>query len=1472
MEAPIEVLRIDQATVSKEITRFRACDPDTRCFYCREWAQFIYKKHFVYTAKTLEEIPDQASHPNTVIAGPYHINYIMDDTPLEQKEDPKELLENITSNNNSTLLSEVITSCKQWIIKPNAHYGLPDLFEPIIFNPFPDAIPLVEDTKDPSQILDPLIIERHSICLPSDSFHLLKNLTGDILLSHSQPSCEHKKPESLTPAELEVERAIFNEDETVAVQKTLAELTAVLNDVWKPLTNYLERIQSWDKDYSRLMGRDCQASIDEYFNSQQFESLNDKWATKYALLFKKKKSTDEELKKVDSVVEDHFDTLKTISFQFVNDFVPNRFKEISEFLARYCREMKQELVKIEQEKESQDKKIIFDINALASIGAESTQKMKETLKRVSAEMASRLTAYHGEIDEILTVYRTSRPTLSSRIDKITHKDFKKKVKKVESGYYSIRQYLRYELTEKMYPEIDFCNSILASLNPLMQEAERVEKLTLVKEANKFIKSHKDLVEKRFDLLDRFEEGVQDGRRELAGILGKLFLKEGMRIQGDNLALQRQNTLLKSMGLPASEEEPATKKKKSKKKSALVDAPDTSKKAEAKPVTTKAKALSVASPIVKQNTSDASPKSKADPLKPKKVTVPEKVTAPEKVTVSEKTKSLNESNAEVNVNGKKNNHVHLDQGKNEIQDWDTIKRAVLELPKNETKSKVIQQQQSDWSRVSKSNVIKEWNGDDSKIVTENNINNKASSSENTRSSKPTLQEPIIPQDGWAKIVKKDIEIPLIQHLNKPIIEQTLQEDWPSAIRSQSPLEGTHTTVEQAIPESGWAKIVAKNIDTAPIKNDAITTEDSIPQTGWTIEEPAVQEEEWNNQVSQEDGRSSIVKKNVNVTPAVSQHDNDYAEKTPEKKSESVDLNGSQWDISSSENVTTMWGSSEAVTINLSDMNDGVPIKTTTNDSQDNWIDDEVSTVNDDWESQLSQQPSTLNDKWKGSEITTTESIGGWDVPSISMGSTGGWEPSDPETVEVKWQDIASNNKDQAQLPSLNNKNGYDSGTDKQVRKVNDKPLNNIHNDLGTKDNKSTENFNNTNKPISISMTDDWNKTDNFKKPLNNSTWDKTSNTESIGGWGIPSAASSDWAEKDDWKAQKPERESWMSSNGNTQKDGWRNKRLNSNNNTNINNDGWASSKPEKKTNNNWRMKGKPEEKQSFEPKEVPKSWMQESSKSADTKPPGLAPSAVDNATSNVNTYPIISLDSTNSISNVLAPIPSTSLSTSSNFAISPASSTPAFAIPPANTTTAFAHNSLSSFPMPLLPNLQYQAPLPDNLASLSNEHLVMIVQSLHRENSQLIQSIYSLQQEMNVFTSRYAEIMTLSREREAQALQLFEARKQTEMEEKRLYVMTLENRIKQLEEQCKNNQNGDRVTAGFGNQDLFAGYREEMRTSPNTNENSHRGHHSSHKRHWGKSHAVRCGNCGELGHSSAGCKGLCRYCGSLEHLSEACPMN
>ncbi|KAG1438862.1 hypothetical protein G6F56_012497 [Rhizopus delemar] len=162
---------------------------------------------------------------------------------------------------------------------------------------------------------------------------------------------------------------------------------------------------------------------------------------------------------------------------------------------------------------------------------------------------------------------------------------------------------------------------------------------------------------------------------------------------------------------------------------------------------------------------------------------------------------------------------------------------------------------------------------------------------------------------------------------------------------------------------------------------------------------------------------------------------------------------------------------------------------------------------------------------------------------------------------------------------------------------------------------------------------------------------------------------------------------------------------------------------------------------------------------------------------------------------------------------------------------------------LMPNVttQFQEPLPANVDEFGKDMLLLMVKNLHRENSTLISSVYSQQQDMAMMNKRYTEVMALTRERETQTVQLLETRQKTEMEKAKAYVISLESRIKELEQ-------SKAQTAGFGNQDLFAGYRDEMKSPTNNYQRN-----NTNKKMWQKSAVIRCGNCGETGHSSSDCK-------------------
>lgn len=1410
METPIEVLRVEQSAISKELARFRACDIETRSLFCREWAQYIYKKHFVWNAKTQEEfVPDDGiSSATTLTAGKYQINFLTTvtqhhhhcDCVHENETDHvhqdnvfkkerssllgkkfEELAASWTSadaNNAESLLQQIMTGCQVWMTLPSGYTGLPDSFEPAEFNPYPDAIPLVDDVKDPSQLLDPLIIERQALCLPSDCFHLLKNLTGDILLSHTTPTCQHSKPTAKTPADLEVDRAIFNEHGAKAVTQALKELNMALDVSWHPLNRFLQHLGELEKRRAHLMGKGCQANIDAYFASQNYVSFVDRWSSAQAE-YKNKKSTDEEINKVDTMFEQHLENLKSAVKDFMSAFVPDVLEEIHvltndlwKMVVPTIYELGERMADREASKGSENAVKIdeslksLDVDYLKKM--ESTKEVDSAKKRITASLNEKVDEYMVEIDALFKLYKdTSRSNLSGRLEKLNNKDFKKKVKKVESMYYSIRQTFRYEVTEKIFPESLFCKFALVCLEPLLQEGEMVEALTIETEVKRFAEAYKDLWQVRDDLLHKFEQGVQTGRRELAGVLGKLFLKEGMRIQGDNLALKRQNSLLKSMGMEVSEEEPK-KKSKSKKKSASGASTPAQQQEPLAAVSTPVKQspLKKTAPVTPpaepvKKTPEITAAKKVSPVNPaapaKSLPVspePSKAASP---TVTPKTASI-KSLPVSPVSVKAATPITIKEKKpvaeKIVEEMKPIVAAVKKPIVSEVNKSVV-------SEVKKPAVPEYKKFDNKKPLA-------SAYTVKVKSSKIPAPAPIIESKVEPKVEQKSAE-------KKKKAAAAAPKKKEVSIEKEVPVEKKEVPVEKEVVVAKKEIVVEKKIavetndilNFSTVRASIIKSNNEVAPQNYRNVKLATQElevQDWNDlraQVQLEESQKKV-KEPVAWTQPIETGWSVIAAKKPV-----AETNWSNAATAASSDTSSLkdtelggWGTPKKSAVSPALSTVSSAWSTTATTGHENGSGNASPAVSAPpgliTSPAVAQNPLSAPPGWGplSDTVKPAPPPGLSAIPDVPVAQKPapppGWGPSTDSLVAEKTVDVPPGWSPLSEAPvadkTVSPPPGWGPLTDTPVVK---NPVEATSGRWGA-------------------LAD----TTVAEKPTTSS---KASPDVVLGGWGKPTTSAT-WAEKKSKAIPAPKAAPPKTSTG------WSSTK-------NQSGDGWDS------THTPWKNEEEP-------------------AAAAVVAPP------------RVNTDP-----------------PATSISVS----VTPVSSKPPGLSAPEPVT------SISSF---ILPGTQpqFQDPLPDNLIDMAPDMLALVCSNLHRENGSLLQSVYSMQQDMTMMTTRYTEIMSLAREREAQNLKLFESRKQTELEDIRRYVLSLEARLKQMEEK------NDRVTAGFGNQDLFAGYREEMRTTspPNTNHNQHHGSRNNYsgnnRKLWQKHNTVvRCGNCGEIGHESAECK-------------------
>jgi hypothetical protein len=589
----LDCLKVDHSVVAKELAKFRACEPVTRTLYCREWAQYIYKRHFAYNAKTQEEMSQLRT-----ISGPGGYKMCIGGPSPDTREIASSVCTRVSKQMESyfsepqrngprqgEFLSNLLSECESWQKLPNSMSWLPDYFDPVVFDSFPDAIPLPDDPKDPSQLLDALIIDKSSLSLPSSCFHLLKNLNAEVLASQTQPICGHRKPMAKNPTELDVERKIFADKFEKVTTVVYSDIEKLLLDVWKDLNATLSGLKSLMAFWRKEMGPDLILMLSEFCrsNRDKLMGFNEYWSP-YAENFKKKKSTTS-VGDIDMAFYQYLDNIREIANSFEKDFMGSRYKSaisLVQSLQTLCGDVLQKKME-DMKRHGVEKfhKAVLDSCSTARnfvLKPEHLEHVQDNVEAVQDKMDVMLKELYEELDGIKEQYeKESQKNVVGRLEKIAHREFKKRVKKLESMQQNLRQNFASEFMANIFPEQQFAQMALVTLISVMQEGEQIECDEMDDFMFDFVDENEELLAQRDDLILDYEEGVHTGRTQLSGLVGKLYLKEGMRIQGDSLALKRQNSLLKSMGIATdttddSSASPAnsgsgSKKKKKKKKNA-----------------------------------------------------------------------------------------------------------------------------------------------------------------------------------------------------------------------------------------------------------------------------------------------------------------------------------------------------------------------------------------------------------------------------------------------------------------------------------------------------------------------------------------------------------------------------------------------------------------------------------------------------------------------------------------------------------------------------------------------------------------------------------------------------------------------------------------------------------------------------------------------------------------------------------------
>ncbi|KAF9326281.1 hypothetical protein BG006_010286 [Podila minutissima] len=608
-------LKVETALLTKELSKFRACDQGT-CFYCREWAQWVFKKTFGKEKGTGSD--KKGSRPgangslNTGSGSEpkkKHKEYAMVVCERFYQRSTADSVSNPSTRSNSKgggtgangagsvaaaaiaaskagtgtaaapsntgitqdgFVAEIVDTVRDWIQQPSALYTSPEVFSLVDFEALYAAYPLQNQEQNQAQddvtpILSTITIEKAHMILGHQGYPLLKRVTKAQLQNQiMNPTCQHTKGHSKSPADLELDKELFNEELKKMRMRDQEGLRKQIGPVWKHVEEALDRMDGAEKVRSGILGPTRGKEFAQTYKNQ-LVSFQEIWANMEASVKKnssKKKSaagdnTLEPVEEVDQAFKLFIDNLQHIHKQLTADVLESSERSLREFIkelaAAQTKILKLALVRIQEGKVGSAR--------IDKILEESPEKCRSALKMVDqlipifdTKMAqfrvlvlNKLKEVDEEVEAVASTYwNESQKTVQGRLEKAANKDFRRRIKKLEFLSTETRKWF-FQSRLTLFSSLDFATVCLNTLGILMEEAEVLEAVQLGLHDDHFRSRVLKSQEGRLKLAQQFREGVKTGRRVLAVMVSRLMMREGARAMGEMAAIQKEKKFLKSIG-------------------------------------------------------------------------------------------------------------------------------------------------------------------------------------------------------------------------------------------------------------------------------------------------------------------------------------------------------------------------------------------------------------------------------------------------------------------------------------------------------------------------------------------------------------------------------------------------------------------------------------------------------------------------------------------------------------------------------------------------------------------------------------------------------------------------------------------------------------------------------------------------------------------------------------------------------------
>ncbi|KAF9180436.1 hypothetical protein BGZ50_006241 [Haplosporangium sp. Z 11] len=626
-------LKVEMALLTKELSKFRACDQNT-CFYCREWAQWVFKKTFGKDKNNSGAVDKKGGRSggsnSSTGTSPGATGANSGSEPKKKHKEyamvvcerfyQRSTADNIangghgrskgavsgagsvaaaaiaaskagtgtgpTSSSTGSVqegfVAEIIDTVRDWIKQPSALYTSPEVFSLVDFEALYAAYPLLTQEQnqqhdDVTPILSTISVEKAHMILGHQGYPLLKRVTKAQLQNQiMNPTCQHTKSHSKTPADLELDKDLFNEELQRMRMRDQEGVRKQIGPVWKHVEEALERMDGAERVRSGILGPSrakefAQTYKDRLVTFQEIWSNVEAKAKKNA---SKKKgsavecSTTDPVAEVDQGFQLFIDNLQYIHKQLTADVLESSERSLREFIKELAgaqtKILKLALMRIQEGK--------VGTARIDKILEESPEKCRNALKMVEqlipifdtkmgqfrVLVLNKLKEVDEEVEAVATAFfQDSHKTVQGRLEKAANKEFRRRIKKLEFLSMETRKWF-FQSRLTLFSSLDFATVCLNTLGILMEEAEVLEAVQLGLHDDHFRSRVLKSQEGRMKLAQQFREGVKTGRRVLAVMVSRLMMREGARAMGEMAAIQKEKKFLKSIGQDVSDSKFSTK--------------------------------------------------------------------------------------------------------------------------------------------------------------------------------------------------------------------------------------------------------------------------------------------------------------------------------------------------------------------------------------------------------------------------------------------------------------------------------------------------------------------------------------------------------------------------------------------------------------------------------------------------------------------------------------------------------------------------------------------------------------------------------------------------------------------------------------------------------------------------------------------------------------------------------------------------